>query len=206
MARECDLAHGRLRALPDVFGIGELADALNVERFEASRYLRAWSLRGLVIGMGGRCGLYLNRVRVPEAQAHGQLWEQAVLMAMPSALVGEAQLFEHLAWPAQATLRCVLLVSDADEYFPLDQCVVLRRPDAWMRGLRRFGLAPDAGPARPLPRLRIGASLADLACEEAHRPSDELLARRLHEPDELALYRRLIAMHDEELASLRSHC
>jgi len=191
MARSSDLAHGRLLQLPDVFSVADMARLLDMERFDATRYLRAWRLRGLVVPLGGRSAVYMNRVRVADPVDYAAQWERALLKAMPSALVSCVELAAGHAREARAMLRRLVLVSDAHEYFEIDDAVVLKRPAAWIDRLRRSGLA--CVDRSGLPRLRPGAALADLSLHDGDAIAAEDADRRLQNADELQLFLQLIS-------------
>lgn len=188
MSGRNDLAQGRLSQLGEVFSVAEMAAALDMERFDAVRYLRAWRLRGLVEPLGGRSAIYLNLVRVPDAGQREALWERALLKAMPSAIVSCVELLGHHGDEARTALRRLVLVSEAEEFYEIDGAVVLRRPAQWLAQLRQFGLAPVHPGGLPTPRLRPGAALADLARHDSRPIGLEDALRQLDDRGEVSLF------------------
>lgn len=167
-----------------------MARLLDMERFDATRYLRAWRLRGLVVPLGGRSAVYMNRVRVADPALHGVQWSRALLKAMPSAMISCVEFAAGHAREARAMLRRLILVSEAQEYFEIDDAVVLKRPAVWMDHLRHWGIG-GYDPSG-MPRLRPGAALADLALHDGPISNEEV-QRRLRHEDEINLYTLLTA-------------
>jgi hypothetical protein len=181
----------RLLAMPDVFSVGELAMVMGVERSEASQYLWRWKASNLIVPFGGKSGIFLNQVKVPNASSNGALWERALLKAMPSAIIGGHEVLADSGLTTQVTHQRYVLVSNTDSFYEVEGAEVHRRPVPWLNRLVRIGAVVNPEPGVLAPRLRPGAALADLALYAERKPDPDDIDMESVEPEESELFRRL---------------
>lgn len=184
-------ARERLLAMPDIFSVAELALVMGIERTEASQYLARWKAADLVVPLGGKSGIVLNQVRVPNARADGALWERALMKAMPSALIGGHEVLADSGLTTQVTHQRYVLISNTDAMYEVTGAEVHRRPVPWLNRLVREGAIVNDHPGVLLPRLRPGAALADLGLYAERKPDPDDIDMDEIEPEEVALFRRL---------------
>lgn len=184
-------ARERLLELPEIFSVAELAMLMNCERMEASTYLHRWRNAGLVKGLGGKSGVFMNQVLKPAGDDSGLLWERAVLKAMRSACIGGHEVLVESGLSTQITHQRYLLVSNTDSMYEIDGAEVHRRPVPWLNRLVREGGLDLTHVGTLLPRLTPGAALADLALYGDRKPDPDDLDVEAVDPAEVQLFHRL---------------
>lgn len=185
----------RLMSLPSVFSVADLALVMQSSKLEASQYLWRWKTAGLVLALGGNSGVFVNLVKYPEGAEDAGLWEQGLLKAMPSAIIGGHEVLADAGVTTQITHQRFVLVSERDSRFRLDRAEVHPRPEAWLDQLVREGgvLLGEGGLAA---RLKPGAALADLLLYAERRPDpDDIDFDELSKADR-RLYQKLSGTTD----------
>ncbi|MFK4705955.1 hypothetical protein ABIC83_002794 [Roseateles asaccharophilus] len=181
----------RLLAMPEVFSVGELAMVSGLSRLEASQYLLRWKTADLVVPLGGKSGIFLNQVKVPDARSNGALWERALMKAMPSAIIGGWEVLADSGLSTQVTHQRYVLISNSDACYDVDGAEVHRRSIYWLNRLVREGAVSNPDPGVLLPRLRPGAALADLALYSGRKIDPDDIDMDMVDPAEADLFRRL---------------
>jgi hypothetical protein len=179
-----------LLSLPEVFSVGELALVMGCPRTEASQYLWRWRDKAMVQGLGGKSGIFINRVRSPDAATEGARWERALLKAMPSSIIAGYEVLAGTGLTTQVTHLRFVIVSNRDSAFDVDGAEIHRRPVPWMNRLVREGAVIADAPCEALPRLRPGAALADLAKYGPAPDADDIDLEAI-DKGEIALLKRL---------------
>lgn len=105
----------RLLSLPPLFRGSDLTVRFQWTSKTASQYLYLWKLRGLVKGLGGHSDVFANLLKSPAPN-----WEQALLMAMPSAIVVGVEALRRAGWTTQIQRKPTVAVRADQSIFSLD--------------------------------------------------------------------------------------
>jgi hypothetical protein len=147
-------AFERLRDLPALFRGGDLTRRFGWTSKTASQYLYLWKRRDLVQGLGGHSDVYANLL----TERHPD-WEEAVVMAMPSAVLVGIEALRRAGWTTQLVQRPTIAVKSGHPLFKTEHFEVLARDPRWFEQV-----APgiDGSPDERLRILRPAWALADL--------------------------------------------
>lgn len=189
-----------LLQLPDVFSVAEFALVTGRLRTEASQYLWRFSQNGLVKGIGGKSGVFINAVANPNATSDGGIWERAILKAMPSAMIGGYETLAESGISTQVTHQRYILISNNDAMFEIEGAEIHRRPVPWMKKLFATNAVVNESPGAAIPRLKPGAALADLALYGDALLDPDDLDLDFVDPTEITLFR--LSAQRSELASV----
>lgn len=150
----------RLQELPALFRGSELTMRYQWTAKTASQYLYLWKQKGLVAPLGGG-DVYANLVKAPNPN-----WEEALLMAAPSAKIIGLEVLRRVGWITQIQARPSVAISPLDGAFTSPRFTVERRDARWLLQVRR-GKALIAGVGRvKAPQLAPAWALADLLKRE----------------------------------------
>jgi hypothetical protein len=147
-------AFERLRDLPALFRGGDLTRRFGWTSKTASQYLYLWKRRGLVQGLGGHSDVYANLL----ASRHPD-WEEAVVMAMPSAVLVGIEALRRAGWTTQLLQRPTVAVKSGHPVFKTDHFDLVTRDPRWFDQVAP-GIEGRAGEG--LRTLRPAWALADL--------------------------------------------
>jgi hypothetical protein len=146
-------AFERLRDLPALFRGGDLTRRFGWTSKSASQYLYLWKRRGLVQALGGHSDVYANLL----ASRHPD-WEQALLMAMPSAVLIGIEALRRAGWTTQMTPRPTAAIKAGNPVFKTEHFDVVPRAPRWFERSAP-GIAGDS--REGLRVLRPAWALAD---------------------------------------------
>lgn len=192
-------ARDLLMRMPDVFSVAEFSLVTGRARTESSQYLWRFSLNGLVKGLGGKSGIFLNAVKNPGALVDGSVWERAVLKAMPSAMIGGHEVLAESGLSTQVTHQRYVLISNTDAMYEIEGAEVHRRPVPWLKKLLATNAVVNDAPGVVIPKLMPGAALADLALYGQSCPDPDDLDFDFVDPAHVAMFRRLAAGSELEV-------
>lgn len=167
----------RLLSLPPIFRGSDLTVRFQWTSKTASHYLFLWKQRGLVRGLGGHSDVFANLLTNPAPS-----WEQALVMAMPSATVVGVEALRRAGWTTQAQRKPTVAVRADQPIFTLSKpvtqknmaiesyqaygfegFVVQKRKVAWFERVKEGAvlLADNAAPV-----LKPAWALADILATE----------------------------------------
>lgn len=135
-------AIARLQSLPPVFRGSDLTIRFQWTSKTASQYLYLWKRRGLVQSLGGKSDVYANLLTTPAPD-----WENALLMAMPSAVTIGVEALRQAGWTTQVPHRPAVAVNSQQSVFTVEPFEIAPRDPAWFDAAsggiqgRRPGLA-----------------------------------------------------------------
>ena len=147
-------AFERLRDLPALFRGGDLTRRFGWTSKTASQYLYLWKRRGLVLGLGGHSDVHaiLLAGRHPD-------WEEAVVMAMPSAVLVGIEALRRAGWTTQLVQRPTVAVKSGHPVFKTDHFNLMTRNPHWFNQVTSGTEVNRSGGLRT---LRPAWALADL--------------------------------------------
>jgi hypothetical protein len=143
----------RLQSLPSVFRGADLTVRFQWSSKTASHYLYLWKRRGLVGGLGGHSDVFANLLTHPRPD-----WEQALRMAMPSAVVMGVEALRRAGWTTQVPHRPTVAVNARQPVFKAEAFDITAREPVWFEQVRPGLQEGGAG----LPRLSPAWALADM--------------------------------------------
>lgn len=153
----------RLRSLPVLFRKADLTTRFRWDPSTASSYLQRWKQRQFVAALGHRSNVFANLVVDSDP-----IWEAALLMARPSAIVVGVEVLRRAGWTTQVPRRYDIAIDDSLPPFRSDYFFLERRSDDWFarvkrgRGARAMTSARTAPEYRWAPSLRPAWALADM--------------------------------------------
>ncbi|MFG1344938.1 hypothetical protein V5F59_08595 [Xanthobacter autotrophicus DSM 431] len=124
--RQNTSAFDRLQSLPAVFRGADLTVRFQWTSKTASQYLYLWKRRGLVKGLGGHSDVFANLVKSQYPD-----WEQAVVKAMPSAVVFGVESLRQSGWTTQIPTRPTVAVKASHSVFEVEPYEIVPRSDKW---------------------------------------------------------------------------
>jgi len=144
----------RLQSLPSVFRGADLTVRFQWTSKAASQYLYLWKRRGLVRGLGGHSDVYANLLTNPHPN-----WAQALLAAMPSAVVIGIEALRQAGWTTQVPQRPGVAINAKQPVYSIEPYEVMVRDAKWFETVRA-GISSDS--ANALPVLKPAWALADM--------------------------------------------
>jgi len=144
----------RLQSLPQVFRGADLTVRFQWTSKTASQYLYLWKRRGLVRGLGGHSDVFVNLLTHPNPN-----WEQALITAMPSAVVIGIEALRQAGWATQVPHRPTVATNAQQPVFSIEPFEVMQRPHQWFEATRT---AIIGNRATGLPVLKPAWALADI--------------------------------------------
>ena len=136
----------------------------------AAHYLWLWKADGLIKALGGKSDIYFNLVTDPDS---GRYLEAAVRRAMPGATLGARNVLHAAGITTQRPAVLHLLTRPAAPSYAIDHVdIAPRRARFWNAVDTVRGRSP--GTATGLPRLSIGAALADSALDIGGLAPDDI--------------------------------
>lgn len=171
----------RLMELPAWFSVRQASIYLRMDPKKLSVYLARWRSQGMVSPLGGRTGIYFNKVREPETSAKTRA--AAISHIYPEAVVmGDTVLHAH-GWTTQIPNRLDIAVLNKNTSVKMDGVELHQRPKRWFQrmqgqmvpsaegdvgiGLRE--LTPEAALVDQVAR-GVALDWDDLDIEDASRP------------------------------------
>ncbi|MFG1249969.1 hypothetical protein [Xanthobacter flavus] len=130
--RQNTSAFERLQNLPAVFRGADLTVRFQWTSKTASQYLYLWKRRGLVKGLGGHSDVFANLVKSQYPD-----WEQAVVKAMPSAVIFGVESLRQSGWTTQIPARPSVAVKASQSVFQVEPYEIVPRPDAWFAAIEK---------------------------------------------------------------------
>lgn len=152
--RQQTSAIARLQSLPSVFRGADLTVRFQWTSKAASQYLYLWKRRSLVRGLGGHSDVYVNLLTNPNPD-----WAQALLAAMPTAVVIGIESLRQAGWTTQVPQRPAVAINAKQSVYSIDPYEVMVRNDKWFESARA-GIISDH--AKGLPVLKPAWALADM--------------------------------------------
>lgn len=125
-------AFERLQSLPAVFRGADLTVRFQWTSKAASQYLWLWKRRGLVKGLGGHSDVFANLVKSQYPD-----WEQAIVMAMPSAVIFGVESLRQSGWTTQIPARPTVAVKAEHSVFTVEPYEIVPRSDKWFRTIEK---------------------------------------------------------------------
>jgi hypothetical protein len=144
----------RLQSLPPVFRGADLTVRFQWTSKTASQYLYLWKRRKLVEELGGHSDVFANMLMTRQPN-----WEQALLLAMPSALLIGVDALRQAGWTTQILQRPAIAVNARQAQFSIARFEVDARGPKWFEAVQP-GVVRESRAA--LPRLAPAWALADL--------------------------------------------
>jgi len=144
----------RLQALPAIFTGPQLTIRYQWTSKQASHYLWLWRQRGLVEAFGGHSDVYANLLVDPRPD-----WSQALLMAMPSAVVVGVEALRQAGWITQVPTRPAVAIRSTQQLYDNPHFDIERRPASWFEATRT---AREPSLSSTLPVLSPAWALADM--------------------------------------------
>lgn len=144
----------RLQSLPPLFRGADLTVRFQWTSKTASQYLYLWKRRKLVEELGGHSDVFANMLMTREPN-----WEQALLLAMPSALLIGVDALRQAGWTTQILQRPAIAVDARQSLFSVTRFEVVARGPKWFDAVQP-GVVRESRDA--LPRLAPAWALADL--------------------------------------------
>jgi len=109
----------------------------------SSQYLYLWRRRQLIEAFGGHADVFANLL----VAAHPD-WDQALAMAMPSAVITGPECLRRAAWITQIPNRPDVAVLASSRLFATGHFNIRRQSAAWFEQMRPGMLQRDAGQPR----------------------------------------------------------
>ncbi|MFG1223752.1 hypothetical protein [Xanthobacter wiegelii] len=122
----------RLQSLPAVFRGADLTVRFQWTSKTASQYLYLWKRRGLVKGLGGHSDVFANLVKSQYPD-----WEQAVVKAMPSAVIFGVESLRQSGWTTQIPARPTVAVKASYSVFEVEPYEIVPRSDTWFATIEK---------------------------------------------------------------------
>lgn len=144
----------RLQSLPSVFRGADLTVRFQWTSKAASQYLYLWKRRGLVRALGGHSDVYANLLTNPNPN-----WAQALLAAMPSAVVIGIESLRQAGWTTQVPQRPAVVINAKQPVYSIEPYEVMVRNAEWFDAARA-GISSDS--VNGLPVLKPAWALADM--------------------------------------------
>lgn len=144
----------RLRSLPPLFRGSDLTVRNQWTSKTASQYLYLWSRRGYVVPLGGHSDVFANVLMGERVN-----WEQALRMAMPSAVLVGVEALRRAGWTTQVPVTPTAAVRADQPVYRVNPFAIEARGRSWFATV-----LPGLPPAEPaaLPVLAPAWALADL--------------------------------------------
>jgi hypothetical protein len=143
----------RLQSLPALFRGTDLTVRFGWDAKTASQYVFLWKRRSLIQGLGGHSDVFANLL----VDKHPD-WDQALRMAMPSAVAIGLSVLHEAGWTTQIPARRSVAVDATFKLFKTDLYDVTPRGRRWFASVAA-GVRSEPG---ALPRLAPAWALADL--------------------------------------------
>lgn len=141
----------RLRSLPALFRGADLTIRFGWTSQTASHYLYLWKARNFVQGLGGKSDVFANLIVGPNPE-----WDQAVQMAMPSAVYVGVEALRRAGWTTQIQVCPTIAVNADHGMYKLTEFRVVKRRDQWFESVETGALSEG------MPVLRPAWALADM--------------------------------------------
>lgn len=144
----------RLQSLPGVFRGSDLTVRFQWTSKAASQYLYTWGRRGLVRGLGGHSDVYANLLKNDNPN-----WGEALIAAMPSAVITGVEALRQAGWTTQVQHRPSVFVKSQHPVFTVHSYEVKERGQEWFDASRPGLHIENPG---TLPTLKPAWALADM--------------------------------------------
>ena len=149
-------AVSRLRQLPAVFHVQDLATVFCWSPVRASSLLTRWKRQTLVTPAG--IGVWLNLI--VDGEGPNTRLYQAIARMFPAAVVIGATVLHDSGWTTQIPHRAAIAVPGRCAAVRLPNIEVCTRPRPWFRKIEPFLVQDEY----PIPSLSPAAALADALC------------------------------------------
>lgn len=148
----------RLFSLPPLFRGGDLTVRFQWTSKTASHYIYLWKQRGFVQSLGGHSDVFANLLVNPSPN-----WEEALVMAMPSATMVGVEVLLRAGWVTQIQQRPSVAVMAGHPRFATERFTVVCRQPQWFAQVADAGGLCSGGGA---PALKPAWALADMLATE----------------------------------------
>ena len=176
----------RLAALPGIFHATDALLRAQIPAAQLNQVLWRWKTAGYVKPLGARADVWFNLVVDPVITR--ERWEQAVRLALPSAIcAGHGVLMRH-GITTQLAANDYLIRPARSPSAAIEGVDLHERPALWIRKLRKMGAVNTGG---RLPELDPGAALADLQIFDPDSIDDDDIDWDEMPTQSLALYQGL---------------
>lgn len=147
----------RLQSLPPLFRGADLTVRFQWTSKTASQYLYLWKRRKLVQELGGHSDVFANMLMTRQPN-----WEQALLLAMPSALLIGVEALRQAGWVTQIQHSPGIAVNAREPVYATTRFDIVAREPKWFSAVQR-GVVREH--REGLPMLAPAWALADLLRE-----------------------------------------
>lgn len=150
----------RLVDLPPIFRGADLTLRNDWSSRRASHYLFLWKRRNLVAALGGKSDVYANILACRDPN-----WEEALLKAMPTAVVMGLEALRRAGWITQIPAQTTVAVNKAFPIHKVQHFSVTTKTAGWFHRSHP-GIEPSPAPGCALPCMHPAWALADLAATQ----------------------------------------